>query len=116
MEIKRFKKFNESISDIPDWFSGSDFGVDRRVSKKTIDKYSNIPTRIQNKIDSFEKKKSIIMSKWELDNAFKVTVKRHVMSKSEKVDPREAIKLCDQAIDRLRTNKSDAGGIIIYVR
>jgi len=116
MEIKKFKQFNESISDIPDWFSGSDFGVDRRASKKTIDKYTNIPKGIQSKIDSFEKKKSLIMDKWNLDKSFKVTVKRHVMSKSERVDAREAIKLCDQAIDRLRTSKSDAGGIIIYVR
>ena len=114
MNIKNFKQYNVS-NDRPDWSSGSDFGNPRRASEATIKKYTGITKSVQTKIESFEKKKLIILEKWRKDPNLNIAVRKKHMENTTKVSAREAIDLCDKAINHLRVSK-DNYGIVVYVR
>jgi hypothetical protein len=111
MAIKNFKQYNES-----DWFKGEDFGIPRTPPKGSADRYRNIPRRIEKKIEGFEVKKLAILRRWKDNPSLQISVRKRVMSRTEKVSAREAMTLCDEAIRNLRDSKSHSGGIIVYVR
>ena len=97
----------------PDWFSGIEFG--KRRNEIDIDSYTNITKNVRAKIDSFEKKISIIYDKIKIDKTKRFSVKPHVMGNTIKVDGYEAIKYCEEAIRKLRKTKQSSG-IIVYVK
>jgi len=103
------KLVRESIT--PDWYQGIEFG-------KARNDFGPEPRPINNtkrkKIDSLEKKAEKIYAKMVDTPYFQVSVRKHVMHRTEKVDNREALKLIDDAISNVR-RIGDTGGIIIYI-
>jgi len=105
----------KKLFDFPDWHQGIDFGNPRTPDSKSGEKYTGITNTLQKKLDALSVKEAKIYEKLSKDKNAKFKARKHVMSPVQEVDGMEALSLISIAMDRIRKNKSDTGGIIIYV-
>ena len=100
----RAKLVNES------WHEGIEFGK----ARNEYDEPRPINNTKQKKILALEKKIDKIYAKMKDTPYFQVSVRKHVMSKVEKVDNEEALKLLDDAIYNV-IRRGETMGIIVYI-